>query len=202
MSPFRNGKQGLPAKSPLYTKKTEQGVRNVTAFRGEATKNASPCDSLKQTPPLKRSGGTFDERTFTGVPYLVKALELCGALRFRRKVRLLRSVRTSPWRWGAQLPQCQNLQGIDILSGFSILSQHRTAPWHWGLPQCRASAECRSAQIIKPLCGIGGKPQRMDFTATSGSVGAVGPLNRNICFILLYHKYKPPSIGGLYKILV
>jgi len=35
-SPIRNGKQSLPAKSPYFREITEQGVRNATAYRGEA----------------------------------------------------------------------------------------------------------------------------------------------------------------------
>ena len=105
----------------------------------------------------------WDERTFTGDAVPCRVVGTLRGVKISpwhwgdcRNVGLLSNVRTLPWRWG-QLPQCQNLQGIDILSGFSILPQHRTSPWHWGLPQCRASAECRSAQIIKPLCGVGGQ---------------------------------------------
>ena len=46
------------AKSP-YFKKTEQGVRNAKAFRGEAYKTASPFNIPKQAFTPKRSGGTF-----------------------------------------------------------------------------------------------------------------------------------------------
>ena len=46
------------AKSP-YFKKTEQGVRNAKAFRGEAYKTASPFNRPKPIRPPKRSGGTF-----------------------------------------------------------------------------------------------------------------------------------------------
>ena len=112
----------------------------------------------------------WDERTFTGVSYLVRTLKLCGVLRFHRNVRLLSNVRNSPW--------------------------------HWGLPQCRASAECRSAWIIKPLCGIGGQAAENGLHRNIGECRGGSTSRRNICFILLYHKYKPPSIGGLYKILV
>ncbi|WP_432651763.1 hypothetical protein, partial [Huintestinicola sp.] len=43
----------------LYPSKTEQGVRNATAFRGEANTTASPSYEFMQTNPQKRSGGTF-----------------------------------------------------------------------------------------------------------------------------------------------
>ena len=46
-------------RNPLLFKKTEQGVRNATAFRGEANKTASPTMAVVQTHPQKRSGGTF-----------------------------------------------------------------------------------------------------------------------------------------------
>ena len=48
----------------LYFKKTEQGVRNAKAFRGEAYKTASPFYIPKQTYPPKRSGGTFWTKQF------------------------------------------------------------------------------------------------------------------------------------------
>ena len=46
-------------RNPLYFKKTEQGVRNAKAFRGEAYKTASPFYRPEQINPPKRSGGTF-----------------------------------------------------------------------------------------------------------------------------------------------
>ncbi|MBP1548158.1 MAG: hypothetical protein J6A37_16355, partial [Oscillospiraceae bacterium] len=47
------------AKPSYFREITEQGVRNATAFRGEANKTASPSNSSLQIHPSKRSGGTF-----------------------------------------------------------------------------------------------------------------------------------------------
>ncbi|WP_432650946.1 hypothetical protein, partial [Huintestinicola sp.] len=44
--------------------KTEKGVRNATAFRGEANTTASPCRAVEITYPQKRSGGTFLTKQF------------------------------------------------------------------------------------------------------------------------------------------
>ena len=105
-------------------------MRNATAFRGEATKTASPCDGTDLLPlsnvPVERlrrknfHGGAIPCRvvgTLRGVEISPWHWGDC------RNVGLLSNVRTLPWRWGAQLPQ------------------HRSAPWHWG--------NCRSVGLLR-----------------------------------------------------